>query len=188
MKRGSFSFSFMLISIVLLVCAHEAMSVDRVLLRSQAMRLSDSDVKSMLIKYNFFDRTKNNNGAFANDLQDNNNVTVTDSATGLMWQKGGSSDGMEWLKAKEYVNQLNNERFSGYSDWRLPTIEELASLMKSMKAKGMYIDPLFSEVQEICWSADDFDTDVAWYASFKSGMIRHIYRFFYYVRAVRTIK
>jgi len=188
MKKWSISSRVILIALTFLVFVPNAICVNQIHLRSQSMRLSDSDVKSMLIKYNFFDRTKNKNGAFANDLRNNNNGTVTDRATGLMWQKGGSSDGMEWLKAKEYVNQLNNERFAGYSDWRLPTIEELASLMKSMKAKGMYIDPLFSEVQEICWSADAFGTDIAWYASFKSGMIRHIYRFFYYVRTVRTIK
>lgn len=173
---------------LLTVYIPNAMSGDPVNLRSQAKQLSDKDVLVMLKKNNFFDRTKNKAGTFVNDFVDNGDDTVTDRVTGLMWQKGGSSDGMEWLKAKEYINQLNNERFAGYSDWRLPTIEELASLMKSMKAKGMYIDPLFSEVQEICWSADAFGTDIAWYASFKSGMIRHIYRFFYYVRTVRTIK
>ena len=188
MKKWLISSCVMLIALTLLVFVPNAICVNQIRLRSQVIRLSDNDVKSMLIKYNFFDRTKNKNGTFVNDLRDNNDGTVTDLATGLMWQKGGSSDGMIWLKAKEYVNQLNNERFAGYSDWRLPTIEELASLMKSTKAKGMHIDPIFSEEQEICWSADAFDTDIAWYASFKSGMIRHIYRFFYYVRAVRTIK
>jgi hypothetical protein len=188
MKKWSISSMVMLIALTLLVFVPNAICVNQIRLRSQAMLLSDSDVKSMLIKYNFFDRTKNKTGDFVNDLTDNGDGTITDRVTGLMWQKGGSSDGMIWLKAKEYVNQLNNERFVGYSDWRLPTIEELASLMKSMKAKGMYIDPIFSEEQEICWSADAFDTDIAWYVSFKAGMIRHIYHFFYYVRAVRTIK
>jgi len=188
MKKWSITSSVLFIALTLLVFVPNAICVNQIRLRSQSMRLSDSDVKSMLIKHNFFDRTKNKTGDFVNDLTDNGDGTITDRATGLMWQKGGSSDGMIWQKAKKYVNQLNKERFVGYSDWRLPTIEELASLTKSMKVKGMYIDPIFSEEQEICWSADAFDTDIAWYVSFKSGMIRHIYLFFYYVRAVRTIK
>ena len=167
----------------------DAMSSDGVNLRSQPKQLSDNDVKSMLIKYNFFDRTKNPGGAFVNDFVGNGNGTVSDRATGLMWQKSGSSDGMTGQDAREYVNILNTEKFAGHSDWRLPTIEELASLMKPVKSEGnLYIDPVFSQKQEICWSGDTFGTDTAWYASFKTGMIRHIYHFFYHVRAVRTLK
>ncbi|UCD89981.1 MAG: DUF1566 domain-containing protein [Desulfobacterales bacterium] len=167
----------------------DAMSSDAVNLRSQPKQLFDNDVKSMLIQFKFFDRTKNPNGDFVNDFVDNGNGTVTDRATGLMWQKDGSPDGMMWQNAREYVNKLNSEPFAGHSDWRLPTIEELASLMKPKKSKGhIYIDPVFSRKHDICWSADAFGADTAWYTSFKSGMIRHSYHFFYYVRAVRTLK
>jgi hypothetical protein len=165
-----------------------AMSGNPVSLRSQVKQLSDKDVMVMLKKYNFFDRTKNKAGAFVNDFVDNNDGTVTDQVTGLMWQKDGSSEGMTWADVKEYVNKLNSGQFGGYSDWRLPTIEELASLIKSMRAKGLYIDPIFSEKQQFCWSADTFAPDIAWYVSFKAGMIRHIFLFFYHVKAVRTIK
>ena len=178
----------MVIFILSTVYIPNAMSGDPVRLRSQAKQLLDKDVMVMLKKYNFFDRTKNTKGAFANDFVDNGDDTVTDRVTGLMWQKGGSSEGMTWADAKEYVNKLNSGQFGGYSDWRLPTIEELASLIKSMRAKGLYIDPIFSERQEFCWSADTFAPDVAWYVGFKAGMIRHIFHFFYHVRAVRTIK
>jgi hypothetical protein len=189
MKRMISGFLVAVVFILLTVYIPNAMSGDPVSLRSQAKQLSDKDVMVMLKKYNFFDRTKNTNGAFANDLRDNNNGTVTDRATGLMWQKEGSSEGMTWANAKEYVNKLNSGQFGGYSDWRLPTIEELASLMKSIKAEGdLYIDPIFSKKQTFCWSADTFGPEMAWYASFKTGMIRHVYFFFYDVRAVRTIK
>ena len=187
MKRMISGFLVAVVFILLTVYIPNAMSGDPVSLRSQAKQLSDKDVMVMLKKYNFFDRTKNKTGAFVNDFVDNGDDTVTDRVTGLMWQKDGSSEGMTWADAKEYVNKLNSGQFGGHSDWRLPTIEELASLMKSMKIKGIYIDPIFSEKQEFCWSADTFDTDIAWYVGFKAGMIRHIYRFFYYVRAVRTI-
>jgi len=133
---------------------------------------------------NFFDRTKNINSAFKNNFIDNGDIIP-----GLTWQKDGSSEGMIWSQAKEYINKLDRERFAGYSDWRLPTVEELASLMKSSRAKGnLYIHPVFSSKQPFCWSVDTFAPDVAWYASFKVGMIRHIYHFFYYARAVRSLQ
>jgi hypothetical protein len=189
MKRMTVGFFVTLVFILLTVYIPIAMSGDPVNLRSQAKRLSDKDVKSMLTKYNYFDRTKNKTGAFANDFVDNGDDTVTDRATGLMWQKNGSLKGMTWAEAKEYVNKLNSDRFAGYSAWRLPTIEELASLLKSKKANdNLHIDPIFSGKQKFCWSADTFAPDIAWYVSFKAGMIRHIYHFFYHVRAVRTIK
>jgi hypothetical protein len=166
-----------------------AMSGDQVHLRNQARQVSDQDVKSMLTKHGFFDRTWNKTGAFANDFVDNGDGTVTDRATGLMWQKDGSSEGMMWANVKNYITKLNRDRFAGYSDWRLPTVEEIASLMQSSRSKeNLYIDTVFSQKQDYCWAADTFGPDIAWYASFKAGMIRHIYHFFYYVRATRTIQ
>ena len=188
MKRMIVSFLVTLVFILLTVYLPMAMSGDPVNLRSQAKQISDKDVKVMLTKFNFFDRTKNKNGAFANDFMDNSDGTVTDRATGLMWQKDGSLKGMIWAEAKEYVNKLNSDLFAGHLGWRLPTIEELASLLKSSRAKGnLYIDPIFSGKQMFCWSADTFGPEMAWYASFKTGMIRHVYHFFYHVRAVRAI-
>ena len=189
MKRMPVSFIIIHISFVLLICVPIAMSGDRIHLRSQPKQLSDADLKAMLTKYNFFDRTKNSSGAFVNDFVDNGDGTVTDRTTGLMWQRDGSPEGMTWANAKNYVNKLNDDWFAGYANWRLPTIEELASLMIPMKSKGnLHIDPIFSKKQKFCWSADTFGLDTAWYASFKAGMIRHIYDFFYHVRVVRTLK
>ena len=132
MKRMISGILVAVVFILLTVYILNAMSGDPVSLRSQAKQLSDKDIKSMLTKFNFFDRTKNMAGAFVNDFVDNVDGTVTDRVTGLMWQEEGSSEGMTWANAKEYVNKLNSGKFSGYSDWRLPTIEELASLIKSM--------------------------------------------------------
>lgn len=189
MKRMILSFLVTLVFILLTVYIPISMSGDQVILRSKAKQLSNKDVMVVLKKYNFFDRTKNKAGTFPNDFVDNGDGTVTDRATALMWQKDGSSEGMTWASAKEYINKLNSGQFGSYSNWRLPTIEELASLMKSVKVKGkLYTDSIFSEKQQFCWSADTFGPEMAWYASFKSGMIRHIYHFFYHVRAVRTIK
>ena len=157
-------------------------------LRSRATQISNEDVKAVLQKYHLYDRTKNPNGSYANQFVDNRDGTVTDRAAGLMWQQEGSSDGMTWTQAKEYIGSLNRKRFAGYADWRLPTIEELASLMQPHKGLGkLYIDSVFSKQQAFCWSADWFGPEMAWYANFMGGFLRHSYLFYYYMRAVRSL-
>ncbi|WHN65087.1 DUF1566 domain-containing protein [Cysteiniphilum sp. QT6929] len=50
-----------------------------------------------------------------------------DKLTGLMWAKDGNAAGMKnWNDAISYANNLT---LCGYTDWRLPTINELVSLL-----------------------------------------------------------
>jgi len=124
-----------------------------------------------------------------NEFQDNGDDTVTDYATGLMWQKSGSSCSLHYSLAKEYVEFLNEERFAEYNDWRLPTIPELMSILKFKKnEKGQYIDLLFNQKQTCCWSADTSSGWVAWYILFIYGSVYWHFSFNdNYVRAVRLI-
>ncbi len=56
---------------------------------------------------------------------DNGDGTVTDNNTGLMWQQ----DPGEKVNYDEAVDNLGGFSLAGYTDWRLPTITELYSLM-----------------------------------------------------------
>lgn len=118
----------------------------------------------------------------------NNDSVVTDQSTGLIWQQAGSANQMTWNEAKTYIQQLNQEEFAGFTDWRLPTVEELASLLEFQKKNGNdYIDPVFDAAQGFCWTVDmAAGANAAWAVAFHSG---HVY---YdpldrtnYVRAVR---
>jgi hypothetical protein len=83
-----------------------------------------------------------------NDYKDNQDGTVTDQATGLMWQKSGSDMYITYKKAEDYIEQLNRTRFAGCKDWRLPTADELISLLEPEKqSNGLYINPVFDEKQ-----------------------------------------
>jgi hypothetical protein len=69
---------------------------------------------------------------------DKGEMTIRDNDTGLMWALSGSlSDTTySWGAAVEYVDELNQERFGGYFDWRLPTREELLSLVQEAQRRG----------------------------------------------------
>lgn len=58
-------------------------------------------------------------------FKDNGNGTVTDNDTKLMWQQG-ENDVMEWDSAIAYCKGLP---LAGYNDWRLPSIDELKSIV-----------------------------------------------------------
>jgi hypothetical protein len=97
--------------------------------------------------------------------------TVFDRATGLMWQHSGSKQALTWDEACKYIIWLNKSRFCNFADWRLPTIEELASLFGN--GKWVYAEECwdvttevgftcrtipfsvdFDQKQIFCWSCD----------------------------------
>lgn len=115
-------------------------------------------------------------------------AVVFDHATNLMWQQSGSSDTMPRDQALDYVAMLNRERFGGFDNWRLPTIEELASLVEPKQMHGdVYIDPVFGPTQRWCRSADRSAGDRDWGIVFyEGGLYNPIISFPYYIRAVRS--
>jgi len=88
-----------------------------------------------------------------NDFKDNGDGTVTDEATGLMWMKvdsgklkaGKNKDGkLNWREALSWAENLE---YAGYSDWRLPNVKELQSIVDYTRSpattNSAAIDPVF---------------------------------------------
>lgn len=51
-----------------------------------------------------------------------------DPSTELMWQQSVSPDILYYDEAEEYIAQLNQEKFAGFDDWRLPILDEALTL------------------------------------------------------------
>ena len=58
--------------------------------------------------------------------------TILDKKTGLMWMSNDywqmEHKWVNWYTANEYAQRMNNKKFAGYNDWRLPSVEEATLL------------------------------------------------------------
>lgn len=82
---------------------------------------------------------------------------VIDSLTKLMWVKSPPISIMNWADASAYAGSLT---LCGYSDWRLPSLNELEGLLKAAPSQGgpspadFLNSQGFSNVQDYYWSSD----------------------------------
>ncbi len=116
-----------------------------------------------------------------NAFKDNGNGTVTDKATGLMWMKVGSGklkagknkDGR--LNWQEALNWAENLKYAGYSDWRLPNVKELQSIVDYTRspatANSAAIDPVFETTSFIAESGEK-DYPYYWTSTTHVGLSR----------------
>ncbi len=83
-----------------------------------------------------------------NNYIDNGDGTITDLATGLMWQMSDDSNTYDWEDALSYSENLD---LAGYDDWRLPSAKELQSIVDYTKSiqttSSPAIDDMFSLTQ-----------------------------------------
>ena len=104
-----------------------------------------------------------------------------DQKTGLQWTKTFIE--MPWQDAVDFCANLE---YGGYSDWRLPTINELEAIID--KRKHNPASKLPDTVSSYYWSstASAYYTDYAWGVNFDYGGVLNCYKSnSYYVRAVR---
>lgn len=94
---------------------------------------------------------------------------VQDTVTGLFWMKKDSwqdrSKYLNWHESRDYAELKNIRKTGGFEDWRLPTVDEVATLYDpnlSNVAKGgdtIHIDPVFPEGSfKMHWTISDTST------------------------------
>jgi hypothetical protein len=90
--------------------------------------------------------------------------TVLDTKTSLMWAGKDNGSDINWSQAEPYCV---NYRGGGYTDWRMPTVDELAGLYdkeKTSKADCGYDIHLSRLINLTCawaWASDTRDSQAA---------------------------
>ncbi|MGJ3522848.1 protein kinase domain-containing protein [Nitratidesulfovibrio sp. D1] len=111
-------------------------------------------------------------------------------ATGLLWQRGGSEWSLTLAEARAHVAALNAARFAGFDDWRLPTVDELCTLLTLPPEGGGHCVPsVLDSAPDPLWTADRKSFTAGWFVSASMGFVGwqdDTCRF--HVRVVRTVQ
>lgn len=128
---------------------------------------------------------------------DNGDGTITDNATGLMWVADpsllggkfgtpGTPTTMNWIEAIDECVSLN---YAGHSDWRLPNVKELMSIVDY----GDITFPVIDETFFVCVGASYMTSTTViaytlyiWQVGFYAGIIDAVLKTYY--RLVRPVR
>ncbi len=96
----------------------------------------------------YFRMVRGNTAYGINNFVDNGDGTISDLATGLMWQKADDGISKDWSTSLSYAENLT---LGGKSDWRLPNAKELQSIVdysRSPQTTGTpAINPMFETTE-----------------------------------------
>ncbi|MGC4100841.1 Lcl C-terminal domain-containing protein [Ferruginibacter sp.] len=109
-------------------------------------------------------------------------LTVTDVKTGLMWMRYDFSFLKKrflnnWNECFSWQQAINNERYAGFNDWRVPSISEYRTINHSKADRDQYLLKFF-ELDTTCvwgkgaysfWSKNEKGPYNASYISFIDG-------------------
>jgi hypothetical protein len=102
-------------------------------------------------------------------------LTVTDSKSGLMWDRKHLEERLTWNEACEAVKAANESNHLGFKDWRLPTLDELQGLVQvadaSTGAATIDLIAFPGTPARGFWAngARSPDPDLAWFVHFYYG-------------------
>lgn len=102
---------------------------------------------------------------------------------GLQWEATENIIG-NYKTAKIYIKKLNSQKVNGFSNWRLPTLQETVELT-STKKQHKLTKKKFGNIY--IWTSTKYDTSRAWVVNFLFGSCYHLdVDYLSFVRAVRS--
>ena len=83
--------------------------------------------------------------------------------SGLHWQRRGAGFTLDWQQAKEYVSHLNNINWQGRNSWRLPTLEEVLTILNPpLHGVSCSSWPLLDDTIHWLWTSDHCTKKQTW--------------------------
>ena len=136
---------------------------------------------------------------------DHGDGTVTDTRTDLMWKQcvegmsdetcqTGSPQSFTWGSALIHAEAST---FANYTDWRLPNVKELSSLVEDCRESptlntNFFPDPppVGLEEDRSVWSGSPYASDAqrAWLVEFRMGGVSRFGRLFFNQSRVRLVR
>ncbi|MGO2371620.1 MAG: DUF1566 domain-containing protein [Pseudoalteromonas prydzensis] len=135
----------------------------------------------------------------SSDFTLHNNGTVTHNTTGLMWMRcsvgqtwqGESCTGGASVFTWQPAFTQNGTEYAGYSDWRLPNKNELASIVELRCYNPSINDAIFPNTSSSLFMSSSHYAGSghhAWFVGFSSGYVDVGFKYYDYghVRLVRA--
>lgn len=113
----------------------------------------------------------------ATRFQYNEDTTVADKTTGLIWtydanlsKVGNCSYNGNWNETFSFVSCLNSTNYLGHNDWRVPSIDELLTILSpeadnsndNVSAYHYLTNNGFPDVAYNYWSSTEYSSELAW--------------------------
>ncbi len=128
------------------------------------------------------DATTKQYDLFSSRFVDLGNGTLYDPQSKLIWSKKGNERGISWYDAESCLKRLNQMAYLGFRDWRMPTRNELRTLVNYAKGAGYgsgdkaiaaFLNKEgFTNVQsEWYWTSTINASSNAWVINFQNGRI-----------------
>ena len=106
----------------------------------------------------------------------NGDGTVADTKTGLMWSAKDNGSPINWLDALSYCQNFSG---GGHTDWRMPTLAELASLYDPgvKNKRGYHVTKLIDTSAQTCWASETRGYEAARF-NFTYGQVYWLRQFY----------
>ena len=100
------------------------------------------------------------------------NLFWVDEVSNLVWELQQNPDELlTFFQAEKYVENLNNQKYGGYSDWNIPTkleLETLFDLSQEPHLKSELSQNIPSKFRPVFWSSTK-EKNLKWVAFFNFG-------------------
>jgi hypothetical protein len=154
---------------------------------------SASRMADELLESAEFESLENATAPVGHYVENDSKTAVTDTSTGLMWEKAGSAETNTWEESLTYCAELREKKIGGYSDWRMPTIKELSTLADYSRNLSPTINPIYFPncYSNAYWTGTSYTYDPrqAWFLNFTNGESNYNFKSEMnklYVRCVRS--